>query len=120
MDRGRVVWGDRLGPVFAALLLFFAAVHAARADRDAAAEDGSCKIEETGEVPVAIQSDPPGAILRIRSEGKTVARGRTPFARLLPPGRYELIVDAARGEPQRRVFEARKGEAFALVVRFPK
>jgi hypothetical protein len=120
MGRGRAVWGARLGTGFFAGLLAFAAVHAARADRDAAAEDGTCKIEDTGEVPVAIQSDPPGAILRIRREGKTVARGRTPFARLLPPGRYELIVDAARGEPQRRVFEAREGEAVALVVRFPK
>jgi hypothetical protein len=92
----------------------------ARADRDAGADGGFCKDEATGDVPVAIQSDPAGAILRIRKDGKVVARGRTPFARLLPPGRYELVVDAARGEPQRRVFEARMGEAVALVIRFSR
>lgn len=103
-----------------AAMLAGATVCSARADDDAGAEDGTCKFEASGEVPVAIQSDPPGAILRIRKGGKTVARGRTPFARLLAPGSYEVLVDAARGEPQRRTFEAREGEAVALVVRFPR
>jgi hypothetical protein len=106
--------------LLAAAMLAGAVAISARADDDAGAQDGTCKFEAAGEVPVAIQSDPPGAILRIRQGGKTVARGRTPFAGLLAPGRYELIVDAARGEPQRRTFEAREGEAVALVVRFPK
>jgi hypothetical protein len=103
-----------------ACLLVTSVARAAGDDPDAGAEQGACKIEETGEVPVAIQSDPPGAILRLWQDGKVVARGRTPFVRLLAPGRYELVVDAARGEPQRRVLEARAGEAVALVVRFPR
>ena len=94
------------------------ALSSARADDDA--PEGSCKIEPAGEVPVAIQSDPPGAILLIRRGGETVARGRTPFAGLLAPGRYDLVVDAARGEPQRRTLEAREGEAVALIVKFPR
>jgi hypothetical protein len=103
-----------------AWLLAASVARAAGDDRDAGAEQGACKVEDTGEVPVAIQSDPPGAILRIWQDGKVVARGRTPFVRLLAPGRYELVVDAARGQPERRVFEARAGEAVALVVRFPR
>lgn len=91
----------------------------------ARAEDGAtgqetCKVEDAGEVPVAIQSDPPGAILRLMQDGRTVARGRTPFVRLVAPGRYEVVVDAGRGEPQKRTLEARAGDAVAMVVRFPR
>src|SRR5690606_24937090 len=102
-------------PLVLASLLGAGLAHA-----DEGESDGTCKVEPTGGVPVAIQAAPPGAIPRVRRGGKVVARGRTPFARLLPPAKYELEVDAARGEPERRSFEARAGEAVALVVRFPR
>jgi len=77
-----------------------------------------CAEEGTGEVPVAIHSNPSGVHLRFVQDGETRTRGRTPFARLLPAGEYEVIATAGKGKQERRTLVARQGEAVALVFRF--
>src|SRR5690606_40561834 len=62
-------------PLVVSMTIALVALSSARADDDA--PEGSCKIEPAGEVPVAIQSDPPGAILLIRRGGETVDRKST-------------------------------------------
>lgn len=102
--------------------LLFTLSIAAIALAESSNEPPGCAEEGGGEVPVAIHSSPPGAHLRFVKGGETVTRGRTPFARVLPAGEYEIIATIAGGKggnkQEKRKLALRSGEAASLVIRF--